>query len=169
MANIVTYTMPEDFKQKVCRVEIVHTLEQLPAGPYAGGVSGSAQCPAEIEIFKQCDAIVSVSKAMQKYAKEQCDLETTMIPNHAWCYKDRDTSDWPRYRQNFKKQTVVMINPASVKGYKIFLAMAQENAQREAENDWDKLLDRPVYNFVAYTAWGTKPEMKEELKAAGVK
>lgn len=167
-ASIVTNTMPVEFKAKVSRVEICHTFEQIPAGPYAGGVAGSANCPAEIELINACEGIVTVSKAMHKYAEEKAGLKTEMIPNHAWCYMDRDTSDWPRYRFNFKKQTVVMINPAGVKGYKIFLAMARENVRREAESDWNTLLAQPVYNFVAYMAWGTKPDMVAEMQALGV-
>lgn len=168
-ASIVLHSMPADFKNEVALVEVCHTLEQIPAGPYSGGVSGSANCPDELKLIKACDGIITVSKMMHKYAKEKCGLDTEMIPNHAWCYKDRQTSDWPLYRMNFKKQTVVMINPAGVKGYKIFLAMARENQKREMENNWDKMQTQPVYNFVAYGAWGTKPDMVKEMQAAGVR
>lgn len=167
-ANVVTANMPK-LREAGARIEIIHTLEQLPAGPYAGGVSGGAKTPAELAFFKELDGLVAVSKAVQKYAKQHCDLDAEMIPNHAWSYKDKDTGDWPRYRKNFAKQNVVMINPAWVKGYEIFLGMARENKQRVVENNWDELLDRPVYNFVAYSSWGSKPEMVRDLQAAGVK
>lgn len=156
-------------REKTARVEVVHSLEQLPVGPYAGGVSGGAKTPAELPLFQDLDGLVAVSMAVQKYAKEHCDLETEVIPNHAWSYKDKDTGDWPRCRQNFAKQNVVMINPALVKGYEIFLGMARENKQRVAEHNWDQVLNRSVYNFIAYTSWGSNPEMVRDLQAASVK
>ena len=71
--------------------------------------------------------------------------------------------------KNSIKQNVVMINPALVKGYDIFLGMARLNKQRIVENNWDALLNRPVYNFIAYSSWGSKPGMVKDLEAAGVK
>lgn len=168
-ASFVTANMSESFKKLVARVEVVHTLEQLPTGPYAGGISGGAKTSAELPLFKQLDGVVAVSKAVKEYAKEHCDLDAKVIPNHAWAYKDKDTSDWPRCRQNFAKQNVVMINPAWVKGYEIFLGMACLNKQRVVENNWDALLERPVYNFIAYAGWGTDAQMTNDLEAAGVK
>ncbi|KAK5948052.1 hypothetical protein OHC33_010893 [Knufia fluminis] len=167
-ANVVTAEMPA-LREKAARIEVIHTLEQLPAGPYAGGISGGAKTQAELPLFKELDGLVAVSKAVQKYAKDHCGLDSEMIPNHAWSYKDKDTGDWPRYRHNFAKQTVAMVNPAFVKGYEIFLGMARENKQRVVENNWDELLNRPVYNFVAYISWGTDPDMIKDLQAAGVK
>lgn len=168
MASVITRNMPT-LRERAARVEIVHTLEQLPTGPYAGGVSGGAKTSAELPLFQELDGIVAVSRAVQKYAKAHCGLNTEMIPNHAWSYKDKDTGGWPRYRQNFAKQNVVMINPAYIKGYDIFLGMARMNKQRIVENNWDELLNRPVYNFIAYSSWGSKPDMARELEAAGVK
>lgn len=153
---------------RVARVEVLHTCEQLPTGPFAGGVSGGSKTTAELPYFQALDGIVSVSKAVQKYALQECGLESEMIPNHAWSYKDKETGDWPRVRSNFAKQNVLMINPANIKGYEIFLGMAKMNQQRKAENNWDVLLERPVYNFIAYSSWGSQPEMVEELTAAGV-
>lgn len=161
--------MADDWKSRVARIEVIHTLEQIPVGPYAGGIAGAAGAPEEMPLIRALDGVVAVSKAVQKYAKEHCDLVTEMIPNHAWSYKDKDTSNWPRHRSNFAKQNVVMINPAYVKGFNIFLGMARENAQRRIENNWDALLDRPVYNFIAYVGWGTNPEIIKQLKEAGVK
>lgn len=167
-ALVVTANMKK-LKDKLARVEVIHTLEQLPIGPFAGGVSGGSKTRAELPLWQELDGIVAVSKAVKKYAEEECDLETEMIPNHAWSYKDKETGDWPRIRSNFAKQNVVMINPANIKGYCIYLGMAKENHQRKMENKWDPLLCRPVYNFHAYSSWGSQPEMVEDLKAAGVK
>lgn len=168
-ASVVMAHMDANFRAKVARVEVVHTLEQLPVGPYAGGISGGSKSREELSLFKELDGVVVVSKAVQRYAKQHCDLDAEMIPNHAWSYKDKDTGDWPRYRQNFSKANVVMINPALIKGYDIFLGMARENSQRTADNDWCSLLNRPVHNFIAYTSWGTNDQMVQDLKAAGVK
>ena len=151
------------------RVEIVHTLEQLPFGPFAGGISGGAMSKAELPLFQQLDGLVGVSRSMVKYAKKYGDLDLEMIPNHAWSYKDKNTGGWPRYRQNFSKQNVVMINPAYVKGYDIFLGMARANKQRAVENEWDELLGHQVYNFVAYSSWGSNAAMTKDLKDVGVK
>lgn len=156
-------------KDDFARVEVIHTLEQLPNGPYAGGVSGGSKTSKELPLWKSLDAVVAVSKCVQEYAKKYNGLEAVMIPNHAWSYKDRNTGDWPRRRSNFAQQTVVMINPAYIKGYEIFLGMARVNQQRKVENSWDPLMNRPIYNFVAYSSWGSKPNMVEELTAAGVK
>jgi len=166
-ANIVTANLPT-LREDAARVEVIHTMEQLPAGPFCGGISGGARTRAELPFFKELDGLVAVSKAVQNYAKNHCDLQAEMIPNHAWSYKDKETGDWPRYRKNFAKQNVVMINPALVKGYEIFLGMARENKQRVVENNWDELLNRPVYNLMAYSSWGSKPDMVRDLQAAGV-
>lgn len=168
-ANVVTAMLPVSLKSRMARVEVVHTLEQLPVGPFAGGISGGGKSREELPLMKKLDGIVTVSKAVQKYAKLHCDLDTEMIPNHAWSYKDKDTGGWPRYRQNFSKANVVMINPAIVKGFDIFLGMAKENSRRAVEKDWSSLLNKPVHNFIAYTSWGSKPQMIEDLKDAGVK
>jgi len=96
-ASVVTANVPA-IREKTVRVEVIHTLKQLPVGPYAGGISGGAQTPAELPLFRHLDGLVAVSIAVQKYAKEHCGLETEMIPNHAWSYKDKDTGDWPRFR-----------------------------------------------------------------------
>jgi len=47
--------------------------------------------------------------------------------------------------------------------------MARENKQRVTENSWDEPLNRSVYNFIAYTSWGSNPAMVKDLQAAGVK
>ncbi|KAK5095888.1 hypothetical protein LTR70_003207 [Exophiala xenobiotica] len=72
---------------------------------FAGGISGGAKTSAELPLFRELDGLVAVSKAVQKYAKQYCDLDAEMIPNHAWSYKDKDTGGWPRFRKNFAKQT----------------------------------------------------------------
>lgn len=156
------------------RVEIIHTAEQLPLGPYAGGIPGSAATDAEDALWHGLDGIISVSKTIEKYAAEHCGLMTEMIPNHPWVYKDKDTLRWPRRRENFSKQRVAMINPAWVKGYDIFLEMAKVNHERYNRS----FIEREggnhdehsgVYEYVAYATWGSSKQMEKELEDAGVR
>lgn len=155
-------------KLRVARVEIVHTLEQLPTGPYSGGVSGGCQTADELILWQGLDGIVAVSSAVQKYAGHECDLKTEMIPNHAWSYKHKETGDWPARRYNFAKKNVVMINPAHMKGCSIFMGMARENEQRKVANVLNSVVQKPVYNFHAYISWGIRDEIHEELEKVGV-
>lgn len=155
---------------KLVRFEVVHTAEQIPTGPYAGGCFGSATTPVEFELWQKLDGIVAVSHAIRRYAADQCGVEMHMIPNHPWSFKDRKSANLPRRRRNFDDQTVVMINPCMIKGYGIFLDMAKENKRRRDDNTNLPigLANRPSYNYVAYATWGAKPEMRDELRAAGV-
>lgn len=161
--------MGDEFRSKVARVEVIHTCEQLPTGPFAGGMTGGSKTAAEMAYFEDLDGIVSVSKAIQHYAQKECGLKSEMIPNHAWSYMDKDTAELPSVRSNFAKQNVMMINPANIKGFKIYLDMSRQNQQRKVENSWDPLLKRPIYNFIAYSSWGSAPEMIEALKGSGVR
>lgn len=155
-------------KAQVARVEIVHTLEQLPTGPYSGGVSGGCQTADELTLWQRLDGIVAVSTAVQKYAKQECDLVSEMIPNHAWSYMDKETGGEPRRRYNYAKKKVVMINPAHMKGCSIFAGMARENEQRKVANVLNSVIQKPVYNFEAYISWGIKDEIAEALEKVGV-
>lgn len=168
LASKVTSEMPI-CKDKTRRVEVIHSAEQFPLGPFAGGVPGSSKTTAELPLWHTLDGAVSVSLALQAYVKNH-GLETTYIPNHAWSYKDRNTGDWPRVRSNFAKQTVVMVNPTYVKGYNIFLGMAKENRKRASLNRFNFKPDEqlPTYRFIAYLGWGAKPHIVDELRTAGV-
>lgn len=153
---------------QLARVEIVHTLEQLPAGPYSGGVSGGCQTPHELPLWKGLDGIVSVSKAVQKYAEKECGLFSEMIPNQACSYKDKETGDWPSRRYNFAKKNVVMINPAYMKGSDIYRDMAERNQKRQAANATNVEVQEPVYTFHAYISWGIRPQIEQDLVKNGV-
>lgn len=54
LASVMTANMPA-ISKKTARVEVVHTLEQLPVGPYAGDISGGAKTPAELPLFRDLD------------------------------------------------------------------------------------------------------------------
>lgn len=152
------------------RVEVIHTAEQVPAGPYSGGIPGSATTKAELALWENVDGVVSVSKAIHSYAEIHCPtVTTTMIPNHAWTYMDKDSHLWPRRRSNFAKQRVAMVNPAYVKGYDIFLEMAKENRARGELQYQFEDNEKPTYTYVAYASWGSSSEMKKELEKSGVR
>ncbi|KAK4914228.1 hypothetical protein LTR66_017162 [Elasticomyces elasticus] len=157
---------------KVARVEIIHTLEQIPAGSCAGGIPGSSTSPLEFQLWLEIEGRVAVSEAVQKYAQEECKLPTVMLPNHAFSYLNNEPGQFPAVRRNFTKQTVVMVNPAVVKGFDMFLLMAQENHRRAKANKANKTRAAneqfPVYKFRCYLSWGTLPEMIRALRAAGV-
>lgn len=166
LASKVTSVMPW-FANHGMRIEVIHTAEQIPAGPYTGGIPGSATTNAELSLWENIDGIVSVSNAIHAYAEAHCpDVKTTMISNHAWTYMDKDSHLWPRRRTNFAKQRVAMVNPAYVKGYDIFLAMAKENQLRGGSQYQS---EKPTYNYVAYASWGSNPEIKKELQRASVR
>lgn len=155
-------------RDRVARVEIVHTLEQLPTGPYSGGVSGGCQTAHELSLWQGLDGIVSVSTAVQTYAKKECDLVTEMIPNHAWSYMDKNTGAFPARRYNFDKKNVVMINPAYMKGCSIFTGLAGENHKRKLQNELSNVTSASVYNFHAYISWGIRDEIQQGLENVGV-
>lgn len=136
----------------VRRAFVVHTAEQLPFGPFAGGISGGAISPREHELLQEVDGIWSVSKAIQDYAKVHGDLETEFIFHHPWNYLEEGTEKLPRHRHNFSKGKVLMVNPCSLKGSDILLPLVQRC---------------PELDFIVVSSWGSieNPDLQESLKA----
>lgn len=60
----------------VRREFIIYTAEQLPFGPFAGGLTGGSCSSHEHELLQQVDAIWSVSEKIQNYAAEHGGLAT---------------------------------------------------------------------------------------------
>lgn len=132
----------------VCRVAVVHTAEQLPFGPFAGGVPGHASSPSEFDLLRQLDGIWSVSHAIKKYALEHGNLQTDMLGHHPWTYLEGNKHELPSHLHNWDKKFIGMINPCVVKGWKIFINIA-------------KIC--PQFDFLVYKSWGFDDEIGKQM------
>ncbi|KAF5266033.1 hypothetical protein FOXYS1_3128 [Fusarium oxysporum] len=93
------------------RIAVVHTAEQLPFGPFAGGVPGHSSTTREADLFQQLDGIWSVSDAIRNYALEQGQLQTRFLVHHPWTYLVGKDHEMPSRLFNWDKKFVAMINP----------------------------------------------------------
>ncbi|KIY00057.1 uncharacterized protein Z520_03742 [Fonsecaea multimorphosa CBS 102226] len=133
----------------VSRILIAHTAEQLPFGPFAGGIPGSSYSVGEHKLMQGVDGIWSVSEAIKSYAQKYGQIETTFHVHHPWTYLDRKTHGLPTRRENWGKAAIGFVNPCAVKGYSIFHDLAKRC---------------PEFKFVALSSWGTDPKVEEELR-----
>lgn len=136
--------------RQVCRICIVHTAEQLPFGPYAGGISGSAYSAGELKLLLGLDGIWSVSQALKNYARQYGQLNTTFHVHHPWTYLDPKTHGLPMRRRNWDKQVVGIVNPCPVKGSSILQGLAQRC---------------PQFKFAAWASWGLDGKLRKSLTA----
>ncbi|KAK9776120.1 putative Glycosyl transferase family 1 domain-containing protein [Seiridium cardinale] len=134
----------------VRHVAVVHTAEQLPFGPFAGGVPGHASSPREDNLLRQLDGIWSVSNAIKQYALEFGQLQTSFFVHHPWTYLERQNHEMPVHLHNWDKRFIAMINPCAVKGLQICIDLAK---------------DCPQYDFLMYKSWGFNVEIGKQIKA----
>ncbi|KAK9413759.1 putative Glycosyl transferase family 1 domain-containing protein [Seiridium unicorne] len=134
----------------VCQVAVVHTAEQLSFGPFAGGVPGHASSPREDNLLRKLDGIWSVSNAINQYALEYDQLQTSFFVHHPWTYLKRQNYEMPVHLHNWDKRFIVMINPCAVKGLQICIDLAKDCAQ---------------YDFLMYKSWGFNIEIGKQIKA----
>ncbi|KAK6085047.1 hypothetical protein SCUP515_00865 [Seiridium cupressi] len=113
----------------VCHVAVVHTAEQLPFGPFAGGVPGHANSPREDNLLRKLDGILSVSNAIKQYALEYGQLQTSFFVHHPWTYLKRQNYEMPVHLHNWDKRFIVMINPCAVMGLQICIDLAKDCLQ----------------------------------------
>jgi len=132
------------------RVFVIHCAEQLPFGPYAGGLADSACSAKEHDLLHGVDAIWSVSNAIKDYAAKHGQLETTFLVHDPWTYLDERTHQLPKRYYNWDKEVVGMINPSQVKGVKIFLQLAKA---------------LPDIKFAAWRSWGADDSIEKQLEA----
>ncbi|KAK7951412.1 uncharacterized protein PG986_007140 [Apiospora aurea] len=132
----------------VCRLTVVHTAEQLPFGPFAGGVPGHASSPREHDLLGQLNGIWSVSNAIKQYALEYGQLATDFLVHHPWTYLEDGTHAIPAQVHNADKKFVGMINPCPVKGSKILIDIAKAC---------------PHLDFLAYKSWGFDEELEKQV------
>ncbi len=129
----------------VRRIFIIHTAEQLPFGPYAGGIPGGASSPKEHTLLKGVDGIWAPSRRIQEYAAVNGELETTFLFHHPWNYLLGPAHDLPRRQRNWGKEAILMINPCPVKGSDILISIAGRC---------------PDLKFVALCSWGAQNDSK---------
>ena len=128
---------------------VVHTAEQLPFGPFAGGVPGHASSPKEHDLLQQLDGIWSVSNAIKRYAMEHGQLESDFFVHHSWTYLEEKKHQMPIQLYNWNKKFVGMINPCAVKGSGILIDVAKAC---------------PHLDFLAYKSWGTNADIEKQLE-----
>ena len=132
------------------RIGIIHTAEQLPFGPFSGGMPGHVSTPRELDLLQQLDGIWSVSSAIQRYALSHGGLETSCFVHHPWTYLDEKTHALPARQHNWDKKYIGMINPCKVKGVQILASLAEKCAQ---------------HDFLVYKSWGFDDAVGAQLEA----
>jgi hypothetical protein len=132
-----------------CRIGVVHTAEQLPFGPFAGGMPGHASSPREYDLLGQLDGIWSVSKAINRYALEHGQLRTSTFAHHPWTYLEEKKHEVPVYLDNWDKKFIGMVNPCAVKGAQILINLAKAS---------------PQFDFLVYKSWGFDDEVGKQMK-----
>jgi hypothetical protein len=134
---------------QVCRVGVIHTAEQLPFGPFAGGVPGHVSSPSENDLLQKLDGIWSVSNAIKQYALTHGKLQTTFSVHHPWTYLEEKKHKMPVHLHNWDKKFIGMINPCAVKGAQVLVSIAKSC---------------PQYDFLVYKSWGFDNEIGKQLK-----
>lgn len=133
------------------RVNIIHTAEQLPFGPFCAGVDGHCLSPdVENNLLRGLDGIWSVSKAVQDYAWTYGQLETKFLVHPALTYLDRVTGGMPVVRYNIDRDEIGMVNPCPHKGLSILVALAKKF---------------PEFKFVTWKSWGSRTLHLQQLQA----
>ncbi|KAF5708554.1 glycosyltransferase family 4 [Fusarium mundagurra] len=140
---------PELAHLTMSRIAVVHTAEQLPFGPFAGGLPGHSSTKREADLFQQLDGIWSVSETIRKYALEHGQLETRFLVHHPWTYLVGKDHAIPDRVFNWDKKFVGMINPCPVKGASILVNVARKCSQLE---------------FLTYMSWGADDATAKEME-----
>jgi hypothetical protein len=131
------------------RIVVVHTAEQLPFGPFAGGMPGHSCTAREADLLHRLDGIWSVSEVIREYALDYGQLQTRYLLHHPWTYLVGKEHELPRHLFNWDKRFVGMINPCAVKGSSIFLSLARAC---------------PKLDFLTYLSWGTDERIVKQME-----
>ncbi|KAF5543240.1 glycosyltransferase family 4 [Fusarium napiforme] len=140
---------PELAHLTMSRIAVVHTAEQLPFGPFAGGLPGHSSTTREADLFKQLDGVWSVSETIRKYALEHGQLQTRFFVHHPWTYLVGKDHAIPDQVFNWDKKFVGMINPCPVKGASILVNLATRC---------------PHLEFLTYMSWGADSANVKEME-----
>ncbi|KAF4454637.1 hypothetical protein F53441_2871 [Fusarium austroafricanum] len=131
------------------RIGVVHTAEQLPFGPFAGGVPGHSCTAREADLLQRLDGIWSVSKTIMNYALDHGQLQTRFLVHHPWTYLVGKEREMPNHLFNWDKKFIAMINPCAVKGLSIFVNLAR---------------CCPQFDFLTYMSWGTDEGVVKQME-----
>ncbi|KAF5668278.1 glycosyltransferase family 4 [Fusarium denticulatum] len=140
---------PELAHLTMSRIAVVHTAEQLPFGPFAGGVPGHSSTTREADLLQQLDGIWSVSETIRKYALQHGQLQTRFLVHHPWTYLVGKDHAIPDRAFNWDKKFVGMINPCPVKGASILVDLARKCPQLE---------------FLTFMSWGADDATVKEME-----
>lgn len=110
-------------------VYIAHTPQWFPFGPEAWHQDEEAT-----RLLADALAIVSIGQHMAGYIERHLGRKAHVVPPAMY-----GQPPWPEY-DNFARQSVLLINPSTVKGLPIFLALAKRFPERQ---------------FLALKGWGT--------------
>lgn len=132
-----------------CRIAIIHTAEQLPFGPFAGGMPGQLSSPCESKLLQDLDGIWSVSEAIKRYALEHGQLQTDFFVHHPWTYLEERKHEMPEHLHNWDKKFIGMINPCPVKGAHILIELAKAC---------------PQHDFLVYKSWGFDNKVGQQMQ-----
>jgi hypothetical protein len=142
----VTAFHPE--RQTFKRVNIIHTAEQLPFGPFCAGVDGHCLSPKiEDAMLRDLDGIWSVSQAVKDYAWTYGRLDTTFLVHPVSTYLDKGRM--PIVRNNIDRDEIGMVNPCPHKGLSILIALAKRF---------------PHQKFVTWKSWGSRTVHLDQLR-----
>ncbi|KAL0469852.1 hypothetical protein QR685DRAFT_499921 [Neurospora intermedia] len=132
------------------RINVIHTAEQLPFGPYCNGILGHCSSPkVEDQLLRELEGIWVVSKAIGDYAWQHGRLKTTFLVHSPLTYLDARTGGMPVQRYNIDKFEVGMVNPCPHKGLSILLKLAKR---------------LPQIQFVTWSSWGSRSKHLDQLK-----
>ncbi|SCO87708.1 uncharacterized protein FRV6_11835 [Fusarium oxysporum] len=130
------------------RIAVVHTAEQLPFGPFSGGVPGQSSTARE-DLLGHLDGIWSVSNAIKMYVLNNHQLQTRYLVHHPWTYLMGENHEMPVHLHNWDKRFIGMINPCVAKGSSIFVNLAKAC---------------PQFDFLAYMSWGADEEIVKQMR-----
>jgi hypothetical protein len=140
---------PKMRNMNICRIAVIHTAEQLPFGPFSGGMPGHVSSPSESKLLQELDGIWSVSNAIKQYALRHGQLQTNFFVHHPWTYLEEKKHEIPVHLHNWDRGFIGMINPCVVKGSQILISLAKSC---------------PQHQFVVYKSWGYEDKIDKQLR-----
>lgn len=95
------------------------------------------------------EGIWSVFSAIQRYALEYRQLQTSIFVHHPWTYLEERNHRLPDHLHNWDKNDIGMINPCVLKRSPTFI---------------DLVKSCPQYDFLEYKSWGFDNEIGKRMK-----
>ncbi|KAG8666869.1 hypothetical protein FPOAC1_011691 [Fusarium poae] len=139
---------PELSNLAMTRIAIIHTAEQLPFGPFSGGIPGQSATTREADLLERMDGVWSVSEVIKNYTFDHGQLQSRFLVHHPWTYLIGEYHEMPKHLCNWNKRYIAMVNPCPVKGSSIFINLAKAC---------------PQYEFLAFISWGTNEKILDQM------